>query len=42
MTEIEIKQKAIEVLSLMRGLTLKEYKEVLRYVDNEVHTNFKI
>ncbi len=40
--ELKIEQKATEILKLMKGLTLKEYREVLRFIDNEVHTNFKI
>ena len=42
MTETEINQKVTEVLNLMKGISLKEYKEIIRFVDTEVQTKFKL
>ena len=40
--ELKIEQKATQVLNLIKGLTLKEYKEVIRFIDNEVQLKFKL
>ena len=40
MEETEIKQKVKVLLETLKGLTLQEYKEIIRYVDTEVHTKF--
>ena len=42
MTETEINQKVTEVLNLMKGISLKEYKEIIRFVDTDVQTKFKL
>lgn len=42
MTEKEINQKVTEVLDLIKGVNLKEYKEIIRLIDTEVQTKFKL
>lgn len=42
MTETEIEQKVTEVLNLIKGVNLKEYKEIIRFLDTEVQTKFKL
>lgn len=38
MTEIEIKQKATEVLNLMKGVTFTELRKIIRQVESTAET----
>ena len=42
MKETEIEQKVELIMKVIKGVTLQDYKTIIRYIDNEVQTKFKI
>lgn len=42
MTETEIKQKATEVLNLMKGVTFTELRKIIRQVESTAETKVVI
>ena len=42
MTETEINRKVKAILETCKGATLQEYKEIIRCLDTEIQTKFKL